>query len=56
MTLRMIEANTHKKVVPVKIPRAFCRRGLTLRSISWAVKGMMAEQIIGIPRKKFALV
>jgi hypothetical protein len=56
MTQHMIEANTRKIVVPISIPYSFCRRGFTLRSISWVVKGLPAEQIIQIPKKKFATI
>ncbi|KAI6183330.1 hypothetical protein M3Y97_00477800 [Aphelenchoides bicaudatus] len=56
MMLHMVEANTRKRVIPVKIPRSFCRRGLSLKSIAWTVKGNAAEQIISIPRKRFAIV
>ncbi|KAI6206503.1 hypothetical protein M3Y94_00919300 [Aphelenchoides besseyi] len=54
MVLHMIEANTRKKVVPISVPRAFCRRGLSLKSIAWTVRGHSADQIISIPRRRFA--
>ncbi|KAI6238941.1 hypothetical protein M3Y99_00625400 [Aphelenchoides fujianensis] len=56
MVLHMIEANTRKKVVPISVPRAFCRRGLSLRSIAWTLRGHSADQIISIPRRRFAAV
>uniref|UniRef100_A0A915CNU8 Uncharacterized protein n=1 Tax=Ditylenchus dipsaci TaxID=166011 RepID=A0A915CNU8_9BILA len=43
MVLQMIETNTHKKVIPVSIPRAICRRGLSLRSLAWTVRELFGQ-------------
>ena len=56
MALHAIEANTHRKVVPVSVPRAFCKRGLSLRSIAWTVRGRAADVLISVPRRRFALL
>lgn len=56
MVLQMIETNTHKKVIPITIPRSVCRRGLSLRSMAWTVHGHAADTIINIARMKFAAV
>lgn len=53
MALHTIETNTHKKVIPINIPRAICKRGLSLRSLAWTVKGHAADIIIDMARRKF---
>uniref|UniRef100_A0A1I8AQH6 Secreted protein n=1 Tax=Steinernema glaseri TaxID=37863 RepID=A0A1I8AQH6_9BILA len=50
MVIHLVEANTRKTVVPVNIPRSICRRGYSLRSLSWVARGSMAEQLIGTAR------
>ncbi|CAD5212397.1 unnamed protein product [Bursaphelenchus okinawaensis] len=55
MALNMIGANTRKKVVPISVPMSFCKRNLSLRSITWTVHGQTADQLISIPRRKFTL-
>ncbi|KAH7729845.1 hypothetical protein AAVH_02320 [Aphelenchoides avenae] len=54
MVMHMLEANTRKRVVPVSIPRAICRRGLSLRSLAWTVRGLAADTIVSLPRRNFS--
>ncbi|KAE9549904.1 hypothetical protein FO519_006888 [Halicephalobus sp. NKZ332] len=53
MVLHLLEANSKRKIVPVNIPRAICRRGLSLRSLAWTVKGYVADSIVNLARRKF---
>ncbi|TMS34444.1 hypothetical protein L596_002036 [Steinernema carpocapsae] len=50
MVTHLVEANTRKTVVPVSVPRAICRRGYSLRSLSWVARGAIAEKLIGAAR------
>uniref|UniRef100_A0A1I8BYQ1 Lactamase_B domain-containing protein n=1 Tax=Meloidogyne hapla TaxID=6305 RepID=A0A1I8BYQ1_MELHA len=52
MVLRLIETNTRKRVIPVNIPREICRRGISLRSLAWILRGSAANQIRGLARGK----
>ncbi|EFO20283.2 hypothetical protein LOAG_08204 [Loa loa] len=56
--IHMIEVNTRKTVVPVNVPRTICERGLSLRSLSWTLRGNVADHVIqvarGTPAKMFA--
>ncbi|KAL3120725.1 hypothetical protein niasHT_008017 [Heterodera trifolii] len=47
-TVHLIESYTRKTVVPVNVPREICRRGLSLRSLSWTLKGAAAKRIMAM--------
>ena len=52
MVLHLLEANSKRKIIPVSVPRAVCRRGLSLRSMAWTVKGYVADSLVNLARKK----
>uniref|UniRef100_A0A7E4V9T2 ULP_PROTEASE domain-containing protein n=1 Tax=Panagrellus redivivus TaxID=6233 RepID=A0A7E4V9T2_PANRE len=51
MVVHLLEANSRRKIIPVNIPRALCRRGLSLRSIAWSVRGYAADNIVNHARQ-----
>uniref|UniRef100_A0A914PRT3 Transposase n=1 Tax=Panagrolaimus davidi TaxID=227884 RepID=A0A914PRT3_9BILA len=51
MVIHLLEANSRRKIIPINIPRALCRRGLSLRSLSWSVKGYAADSVINLARQ-----
>uniref|UniRef100_A0A914HP85 Uncharacterized protein n=1 Tax=Globodera rostochiensis TaxID=31243 RepID=A0A914HP85_GLORO len=51
LMLQLIGTYTQKAVVPVNVPREICRRGLSLRSLSWTVKGAAASTIAELASK-----
>ena len=44
MVLQIIQANTHKTVIPVNMPRSLCTMSLSIRSMTWSVTQADAAQ------------